>query len=580
MPQPPHDTRAAGRALVPPWIWLAAAALAIYPLVLFRQGGPDGFGRATEIAADTIRLLIESAAFFWAARRHDLPARLRLALRVTAWTSVSVAVNYVLLLPPLWGGPVIVPEPLNAFLALASYLGGAAALVIYPRAAARRGEPWSLAIDLLITAGGLSALSWVLVTLPTVATVTDPVERQWVVYFGLAQLATLAAINLVVVRGAVVPSRRAFWWFVTGQACYLPVVMLTQLESARVIDPQWSTLAYCWGVLPTLAAAVYMRGDPLPVGPQWRGPIWLRDFNPLPLLAPIAVGAGLLLLLRQRAYGGVLMLAVTLVAVSLLLAMRLLLSAHHAARLAHEDAAKERRRHADRLHAVGRLAGGVAHEFNNLMARVVGHADLGEAALPADAPSHEHFVRIRVAAMRAGELTRQLLAFSGQQRGQRRAVDLAATVREIYDETLRALPPQIAPRLHVAAGPLVAPADEMQVRAAVEQLLENALEAMPEGGRLTVSVSREHLREPLATPFLPAPPGHYVAIVVRDTGVGIAAASLPVVCDPFYSTKAAHLGAGLGLASVHGTVAGHDGGLRIESESGAGTTVAIYLPVA
>lgn len=579
MTQPPADGRRAQQVQVPPWIWIAAAALTVYPLAVLARGSA-GVSRATEITADTVRLLIESAAFFWAVQRQDLPARLRLALRVTAWTSVATAVNYILLLPPLWGGPVLVPEPLNGFLALASYLGGAAALVIYPRAKARRGEPWSLAIDLLITAGGLSALSWVLVTLPSVATVTDPVERQWVVYFGLAQLTTLAAINLVVVRGVVMPSRRAFWWFVTGQACYLPVVLLTQLESARVIGPQWSTLAYCWGVLPTLAAVVAMRGDPLPTGLQWRGPDWLRDFNPLPLLAPVAVGAGLLLLLWQQAYGGVLMLALTLVAVSLLLAVRLLLSAHHAARLAHEDAAKERRRHADRLHAVGRLAGGVAHEFNNLMARVVGHADLGEGALPGDAPSREHFVRIRVAAMRAGELTRQLLAFSGQQRGQRRAVDLADIVRDIYDETARALPPQVVPHLLVGTGPLVVTADAAQVRAAVEQLLENALEAMPEGGRLTVSVFREHLPEPLATPFVAAPPGHYVAVVVRDTGVGIPATALPVVCDPFYSTKAAHLGAGLGLASVHGVVAAHDGGLRLESEPGAGTTAAIYLPAA
>ncbi len=562
----------------PGWVWLSAAALVVFPLAVLTQDRPDGFGRPVEIVANTARLLIEGAAFLWAAARADLPARLRLALRVTAWTSLASAANYVLLLPPFWGGPVLLADSVNSFLALASYLGSFAALVIYPHAPARPGERASLVIDLVITAGGLGVLSWVLVTLPSVASITDAGEQRWIVYFGLAQLAMLAGVNLVTVRGLVVPSRRAFWWFVVGQAMYIPVVQLSQLESAAQISTVWSTMAYHWGVLPTLVAAAAMRSDPVTSTFQSRGPAWIRDFNPLPLVAPLAVGAGLLGLLASGAYHYALPLAATLVTVSLLLAVRLLLSAHRSAVLARSEAARERRQQAEKLQAVGRLAGGVAHEFNNLMARVVGNAELGEASLALEAPARENFARVKVAALRAAELTRQLLAFSGQQRTHLAPVDAAPAVRDVVDEAVRALPAGIVANLEVGPGPFVVHADTTQLAAALEQLIENAVEAMPRGGRLDVGVARQHLHEPLATRFISVPPGPYVAVSVRDTGVGIPAASLAVVCDPFYSTKAPHLAAGLGLASVHGIVAAHSGGLLIESVLGEGTTAVLYLP--
>lgn len=562
----------------PGWIWLSAAALVLYPLLLLAHGTPDGFGRPVEILSNTARLFVEGGAFLWAAQRTALPARLRLALQVTAWTSLASALNYLLLLPPLWGGPTLVPDDLNSLLALLSYLGGFAALLIFPRAPARRGERASLLIDLLITAGGLGLLSWVLVTLPSVASLADAAEQRWVIYFGLAQLAMLVGVNLVAVRGQVVPSRRAFWWFVVGQAAYIPVVQLTQLESAAQIDPVWSTLVYFWGVLPTLAATVAMRDDPIAATIPSRGPAWIRDFNPLPLVAPVAVGACLLLLLSRGAYGYAFPLAATLVAVSLLLAVRLLLSAHHSARLARDEADKERRQQAEKLQAVGRLAGGVAHEFNNLMARVVGHAELGEAAVGPDHAARENLAKVKVAALRAAALTRQLLAFSGQQRTHLAPVDVEATVRAVVAQAAGRLPDGINSSLHIGSGPFVVHADDTQLAAALEQLIENAVEAMPRGGRLELTVTRERLQEPLATPLLSVSPGQYVTLSVRDTGVGIPEASLAVVCEPFYSTKPPHLAAGLGLASVHGIVGSHSGGLRIESRVGEGTRVSLYLP--
>ena len=570
--------RAGAGLQVPPWMWLSAVALVVYPLVLLYQDTPDTIERDTEILANTVRLFIEGAAFRWAAGRLALPARLRLALQVMAWTSVAVGINYLLLLPPEWGGPRFLSRDVDSVLSLLSYVAGLAALLIYPRALARPGEGASLLIDLLITAGGLGLLSWVLVTLPSAARVTDAAQQRWVYSFGLAQLMLLAGVNLVIVRGKVVPSQRAFWWFVAGRASYVPVVLLTQLESAAEIDARWSTVAYFWGVLPTLMATAAMRSDPIVETVEARGPTWIRDFNPLPLVAPVAVGACLVYLLSIGSYHSALPLAATLLAVSLLLALRLLLSAHHSARLARDEADKEQRLQAEKLQAVGRLAGGVAHEFNNLLARVVGHAELGEASLPPDAPARDSFARVKVAALRAAELTRQLLAFSGQQRTQLAPVDVEPVVRGVLQQAVRALPAGLVAGVHVDPGPLTVLADATQLATAVEQLVANAVEAMPAGGRLDLGVTREHLEAPLETRQISVPSGHYVAISVRDTGVGIPAESLAVVCDPFYSTKAPHLAAGLGLASVHGIVASHSGGLLIASTMGEGTCVTMYLP--
>ncbi len=570
--------RAGAGLRAPGWVKVAAALLVLYPLAVLVQGTPDAFGRTVDIAASTVRLVFEGAAFLWAAGRRELPTRLRLALQITGWASFASAVNYLLLMPPLAGGPELLSPNVDAALTLMVYLAGFAALIVYPRTPARLGERAPLVIDVMITAGGLGLLSWLLVTQPSVARVVDPAQQRVVFAFGLAQLAILVGVNLVIMRGQMVPSRRAFWWFATGQATYIPVVLFAQLERAAAVDPRWSTVFYFAGVIPSLAAAVAMRGDPLGGVAQSRGPAWLRDFNPLPLVAPVAVGASLILLLSLETYDYALPLAATLVAVSLLLAVRLLLSAHHSARLAREEAAKERRRQAEKLQAVGRLAGGVAHEFNNLMARVVGNAELGEASLPPGVPERENFHRVKVAAMRAAELTRQLLAFSGQQRTLLTPIDAEPTVRAVLQEAIHALPGGIVTDLQVGPGPFAVHADESQLAAALEQIVENAVEAMPGGGRLEVGLRREYLHDPLSTPFISVPPGEYVAISVRDTGVGIPPASLESVCDPFYSTKSRHLAAGLGLASVHGIVVSHSGGMRIDSTLGVGTTVTLYLP--
>jgi signal transduction histidine kinase len=490
------------------------------------------------------------------------------------------AADYVALTLP-WVRPFVQHAAVDGLVTLGGYVGTLVALLIYPRTAARPGERAALAIDTMVSVGGLGLLSWVLVTQATASLVAEPGTVWWVRVFGLSQLALIAGLNVVIVRGQAVPSTRAFWWFISGQALYVPVVLLSQLFEARLIAAWPIDLVYYLGVLPTFVAAYLFRTDPMTAAPSGAGPTWLRDLNPLPLAMPLLVGGALLTMLVVRGPAGpALPLAATLVAMSLLLALRLLLSAHRTAMQAREEAAREERRQADRLQAVGRLAGGIAHEFNNLMARVIGNTELGEASLPIDAEAREHFVRARTAALRAAELTSQLLAFSGQRHTRPMLLDAEAVVHEAVQQATRDAGAGIGVDFTAGPGPAAIFADPGQLRGAIAQLVDNALEAMPQGGRLSVSVVRQTLSAPLGTSLLSVGAGTYVVTTVADTGVGMDAEAVRVACEPFYSTKPAHLGAGLGLAVVHGFVASHDGGLVIDSTPGMGTTVRVYLPAA
>lgn len=563
----------------PVWMRASAAALVGYTLFVLTPMGASLDDRGVDLVAAAVRLLIEGGAFFWAAGRAELPNRVRLSLRIAAWTSVGSAINYLVLVPARLGGPVLLSPAVDSVLTLASYVATLAALLVYPRTLARAGEGAALAIDFVITVGGLGLLSWTLVTEASIGLIADPMAQTYIRMFGLAQLAMIAGLNVVVVRGVVVPSARAFWWFIAGQALYLPVVFLSQLSGAGLIGDWPIDIAYYLGVLPTLVASHLFRSDAVTASAD-SGPAWLRDLNPLPLAMPLLSGVALLASLMVGPASAALPLAATLVAISVLLATRLLLSAHRTAVLAAADAAREQRRQAERLQAIGRLAGGVAHEFNNLMARVIGNAELGEASLPEGTEARDYFGRTRVAAERAADLTSQLLAFSGQQRTRPEAVDACALVDDVTARAQRTIPLGIALERQREAGPCVALVDPAQLRAAVEELLDNAAEAMARGGRLVVRSGRQTLERPLVTPWLPVPSGTYVLVAVEDTGIGMNADALRVACDPFYSTKPTHLGAGLGLASVHGFIAAHGGGLAIDSVVGRGTSVRLYLPTA
>ena len=239
---------------------------------------------------------------------------------------------------------------------------------------------------------------------------------------------------------------------------------------------------------------------------------------------------------------------------------------------------EEQLRHAQRMEAVGRLAGGIAHDFNNLLTAIRGHADLLAADLDGDA--HSDLDEIGKAADRAASLTRQLLAFSRQQMLQMEVFDLNDVVAEMQRLFGRLIGENIT--LMTAIDPGIAPieADRTQIEQVLMNLVLNARDAMPDGGRMSIRTATAILTEVDADRFPFVQPGTYVLLSVTDNGAGMDAATVTRIFDPFFTTKEQGKGSGLGLATVYGIVKQLDGYVWCDSEAGKGTTFRVYLPPA
>jgi PAS domain S-box-containing protein len=239
---------------------------------------------------------------------------------------------------------------------------------------------------------------------------------------------------------------------------------------------------------------------------------------------------------------------------------------------------EEQLQQSQRLEAIGRLAGGVAHDFNNLLTAVLGNASLLLRSLPGGEPEHNLVATIEQAAWRAAELTRQLLGFSRQTLLWLRPVDPG----EIIDEVCASLPRSLDSRIElvVQREPALWPAvaDPGQLGQALMNLCLNAVDAMPRGGRLTLTASNEQVSEEHASKHVEARPGAYVRIAVEDTGEGIPPDVLGRIFDPFFTTKPLGRGSGLGLAMVHGLIKQHCGWIECDSAPGTGTRFTLYLP--
>ncbi len=233
---------------------------------------------------------------------------------------------------------------------------------------------------------------------------------------------------------------------------------------------------------------------------------------------------------------------------------------------------------ARRMEVLGRFAGGVAHDFDNLLTAIQGYTSLLLRDLRPGDPQREGLEEIRRSSERAAGLTRQILAFGRRQASEAGPVD----VNRLIGNLVRLLPPLIGDDLSLvtvlAPGVGMVRADPGQLEQVVMNLAVNARDAMPDGGRLTLGTANEQITDydPRASPELP--PGHYVTLTVRDTGTGIDPATLPSIFEPFFSTKGR--GLGLGLATVYGIVKQCEGHIEVDTAPGRGTTVRVYLPMA
>ena len=239
---------------------------------------------------------------------------------------------------------------------------------------------------------------------------------------------------------------------------------------------------------------------------------------------------------------------------------------------------EEQLRQSQKMDAIGQLAGGVAHDFNNILAMILLQAELtGETPhLPPDAV--EGLGQIRAAAERAANLTRQLLLFSRRQVMQARDLDLNESVTNLARMLQRIIGEDVRLQLHLHSGVLPTRADAGMLDQVLMNLAVNARDAMPAGGQLRIETQVQIVDEDLARLHADATPGNYVCVSVSDTGCGIQPDVLPRIFEPFFTTKEAGRGTGLGLAIVFGIVKQHRGWITVTTELGRGSTFQIFLP--
>jgi len=243
-------------------------------------------------------------------------------------------------------------------------------------------------------------------------------------------------------------------------------------------------------------------------------------------------------------------------------------------------ALEENQRRSQKLEAIGVLAGGVAHDFNNILLSIVGHTELALRDPGLGPQSRGDLERVLKGADRGRDLVKRIMLFSRDSEAGRAPLDLVRSIGEALQLIRPSLPASVEIRSEFDPATPTVLSDETQIHQILMNLATNAAHAMPSGGTVTVSVDPAEVSADQARTHAGIEPGRYARIVVSDTGTGMPAEVIDRALEPFFTTKGPGEGTGLGLSVIHGIVRGHRGLLELASQPGRGTTVTIHLPAA
>lgn len=233
---------------------------------------------------------------------------------------------------------------------------------------------------------------------------------------------------------------------------------------------------------------------------------------------------------------------------------------------------------AQKMEAIGRLAGGIAHDFNNLLTSIQGFAELALIKLKEDHPVYYHIKEIQRNAMRAANLTRQLLLFSRKQPMELRPICINTIIKDMMKMLNRLIGEDITLKTELADSLWTVKADAGSIEQVIMNLVVNARDAMPKGGEILIKTENVHIDKEYVKTHTEARIGNFICLSVKDQGIGMDKNTLAHIFEPFFTTKEPGIGTGLGLAVVYGIVKQHEGWIEVETLKGKGTTFKIYLP--